>query len=143
MIFLAWGVMNLFFWLWLLQKRIKNCDPNFFYLYYRKLQKWFISSFFNEKSNIWPQFWKKSFLYVAQNQRSYTRWLYKRIYKPEMKFWAVLGCWGCREKKTPNCHRYATFWCGFFNFLWANFYFLWKCFCARTEKLHNMKLCNI
>ena len=100
--FLAWGVMNLFFWLWLFQKRIKNCDPNFFYLYYRKLQKWFISSFFNEKSNIWPQFWKKSFLYVAQNQISYTRWLYKRIYKTEMKFWVVLGSQGCREKNLPT-----------------------------------------
>ena len=30
---------------------------------------------------------------------------------------------GCREKKTPNCHKYATFWGGFFNFLWANFFF--------------------
>jgi hypothetical protein len=35
-----------------------------------------------------------------------------------MKFWAVLGCGGCREKTTPNCHKYATFWGGFFNFLW-------------------------
>ena len=24
-------------------------------------------------------------------QRSYTRWLHKRLYKKEMKFWAVLG----------------------------------------------------
>jgi hypothetical protein len=37
----------------------------------------------------------------------------------EMKFWAGLGSRGCREKKTPNCHEYATFWGGFFNFLWA------------------------
>ena len=29
-----------------------------------------------------------------------------------MKFLAVLGSWGCREK-TPNCHKYATFWGGF------------------------------
>ena len=36
------------------------------------------------------------------NQRSYTRWLYKRIYKTEMKFWAVLGSRGCREKKIPT-----------------------------------------
>ena len=34
-----------------------------------------------------------------------------------MKFWAVLGSLGCRENKTPNCHKYATFWGGFFN--WA------------------------
>ena len=25
-----------------------------------------------------------------------------RIYKPEMKFWAVLGSWGSREKKFPT-----------------------------------------
>jgi hypothetical protein len=37
----------------------------------------------------------------------------------EMKFWAVLGSRGCSEKKPPNCHKYATFWGGFFNFLWA------------------------
>jgi hypothetical protein len=40
-------------------------------------------------------------------------------FKTEMKFWAVLGSQGCREKKTPTCHKYATFWDGFFNFLWA------------------------
>ena len=28
----------------------------------------------------------------------YQRWLGNRIYKTEMKFWAVLGTWGCREK---------------------------------------------
>ena len=31
-------------------------------------------------------------------------------------FWAVSR--GSREKKPPNCHKYATFWGGFFNFLW-------------------------
>ena len=36
-----------------------------------------------------------------------------------MKSWAVLGSQGCREKKPPICHKYATFWDGFFNFLWA------------------------
>ena len=36
-----------------------------------------------------------------------------------MKFWAVWGSQCCREKKTPNCRKYATFWGGFFNFLWA------------------------
>ena len=46
----------------------------------------------------------------STNQRSYQRWLNKRIYK--MKFWAVLGCLDRREKKTPNCH----------NFLWAIFF---------------------
>jgi hypothetical protein len=52
------------------------------------------------------------------NQRFHQRWLDKRIYKTEMKFWAVLGSQGCREKKPPNCHKYATFWGGFFYFLW-------------------------
>ena len=37
----------------------------------------------------------------------------------EMKFCAVLGSWGCSEKKTHNCHKYATFLVGFFNFLLA------------------------
>ena len=27
-----------------------------------------------------------------------------------MKFWAGLDSWGCRGKKPPNCHKYATFW---------------------------------
>ena len=31
-------------------------------------------------------------------QRSYKRWLNKRIYKMEMKFWAVLGSHSCRGK---------------------------------------------
>jgi hypothetical protein len=30
-------------------------------------------------------------------------------------FWAV----GAAEKKKPYCNKYATFWGGFFNFLWA------------------------
>jgi hypothetical protein len=34
-----------------------------------------------------------------QIQRSYQRWLDKIICKTEMKFWAVLGSRGCREKK--------------------------------------------
>ena len=44
------------------------------------------------------------------------RWLYRKIYKREMEFWAVLGRRGCRQQKL-NCHKYATFWGGFFNFL--------------------------
>ena len=42
-------------------------------------------------------------VFFCYDQRSYQRWLYKRIYKTEMKFWAVLGCFGRlglqREKK--------------------------------------------
>ena len=40
-----------------------------------------------------------------------------------MKFWAVLDSRGCR-KKTLNCHKYATFWGGSFNFLLAKQKFL-------------------
>ena len=52
-------------------------------------------------------------------QRFYQRWLAKRIYKTEIKFWP-LGCFGQsglkRKKTPPNCHKYASFWGGFFNF---------------------------
>jgi hypothetical protein len=77
---------------------------------------------------------------VGLEQRSYQRWLHKIIYKTEMKFRAVLGSQGCREK-TPNCHKYATFLGGFFNFLWAKIFsrFLEKYFSIRTEKLHRIK----
>ena len=34
------------------------------------------------------------------NPRSYQRWWDKRIYKTELKFWAVLGSRGCREKNS-------------------------------------------
>jgi hypothetical protein len=37
---------------------------------------------------------------VLSSQRSYQRWLDKRIYKTEMKFWAVLSSRGCREKNS-------------------------------------------
>ena len=30
-------------------------------------------------------------------QRFYQRWLDKRIHKTEIKFWAVLGSWGCNN----------------------------------------------
>ena len=63
--------------------------------------------------------------WMVPKHRLYTRWLDRRIYKTEMKFWAVLGRRGCREKKPPNCHKYATFWGGFFNFfLTKNIFFI-------------------
>ena len=49
--------------------------------------------------------------------------LNERIYKTKVNSLAVLGCRDCREKKLPNCHKYATFWGGFFNFLWAKIFF--------------------
>ena len=39
-----------------------------------------------------------------------------------MKFWTVLSRRDCRKTTTPNCHKYATFLGGFFNFLWATFF---------------------
>ena len=59
-----------------------------------------------------------------------------------MKFWAVLGSQGCREKKTPNCHKYATCRGGFFQFLVGKKkleFFLKRYFIIRTEKLHSIK----
>ena len=72
------------------------------------------------------------------NQRSYTRWLYKIIYKTEMKFWAVLGSWGCREKNLPTAISMQLFEVVFSTFLasalksyikwllWLFFFFLKK-----------------
>ena len=60
------------------------------------------------------------FVDVRSQQRFLQRWLDKRIYKTEMKFWAVLGSQGCREKKLPTAiSTYATFWGVFLNLLWA------------------------
>ena len=56
---------------------------------------------------------------LAFRQRSYQRWLDRRIYKTEKKFWAVLGSWGCKEK-TPNCHYYFSG-CFFSTFCGQNF----------------------
>ena len=52
-------------------------------------------------------------------QRSYQRWLYKRIYKKEMKFWAVLGSQGCKEKNLPTAISMQLFGVVFSTFLWA------------------------
>ena len=56
-------------------------------------------------------------------QRSYQRWLDKRICKTKMKFWAVLGSRAAEKKTPPNCHKYAAFWGVFLNFLRAFFFF--------------------
>ena len=39
----------------------------------------------------------KSYIFLIR-----TRWLDRRIYKTELKFWADLGRRGCREKKLPT-----------------------------------------
>ena len=68
-------------------------------------------------------FWRHDLDFdLCRKQRSYQRGLDKRS---SGLFWAV---W-VAEKRTPNCHKYTTFWSGFFNFLWAKK--------NRIEKLHN------
>ena len=49
-----------------------------------------------------------------RSEISYQRWLDKRIHKT-----GCFGQLGLQRKQTPNCHKYATFLGGFFNFLWA------------------------
>ena len=39
------------------------------------------------------------------------RWLYKIIYKTEMKFWAVLGSRGCRKQQLPTAPRVQETFC--------------------------------
>ena len=80
---------------------------------------------------------------LSSNQRSYTRWLYKMIYKIEMKFQAVMF-WavGAAENKTPNCHKYATFWVVLLMFSRSKDHFF-KYPSVRIEKLHNRSKKNI
>ena len=79
-----------------------------------------------------------------RDQRSYQRWLDKRIYKTEMKFWAVLGSRGCREKTLPTAISMQLFGVVFWTFLGQKkgWFFLKYCSVC-TEKLHNIKLRNI
>ena len=53
-----------------------------------------------------------------------------------MKFWAVFGSQGCREKKNLNCHKDATFWGGFFYFFVGK---KLKIILAATQKSINAK----
>ena len=67
---------------------------SFFFLSQKQL------SFFNRifKTLLWSFSLNFGF---ADSQRSYQRWLDKRIYKTKMKFWAFLDSRGCIEKKLP------------------------------------------
>ena len=56
------------------------------------------------------------FFSKGTNHRLYTRWLDRRIYKTEMKFWAVLGRRGCREKNLPTAISMQLFGVVFSNF---------------------------
>ena len=62
--------------------------------------------------------------WASENQRSYQRWLDKRIYKRKWSsglFWAVRTA---EKRKRPTAMSMQLFFSGFFNFLWANFFFL-------------------
>ena len=51
-----------------------------------------------------------SFAMITQNDRDILpECMDKRIYKKEMKFWAVLGSRGCREKKTSQLPLVSNF----------------------------------
>ena len=79
---------------------------------------------------------------LISSQRSYQRWLDNRIYKTEMKFWAVLGSQAA-EKKIPNCHMYAPLWGGFLCFQGQKIFFFWKYPSVPTRNLHDVKLNKI
>ena len=72
--------------------------------------------------------------------RDLSRRLDKRIYKTEIKFWAILGCQGCREKTLPTAISMqlfgVVFYCFEGQFL---FYFFLEYPSIRTEKLHSIK----
>ena len=72
-------------------------------------------------------------------------WLYKKIYKTEMKFWAVLGRRGCREKTLQTAISMQLFEVVFSTFCGQkhNLNLFFKYFSIRTKKLHNKKLSNI
>ena len=79
---------------------------------------------------------KRKLLYLLNRHtaklRSYVRWLYKRSDKME-----VLGCFGQSElqRKTPNCHKYATFSETFFlNFLNIFLHQDWKVTLYETNR---------
>ena len=57
----------------------------------------------------------KSYMTVRDLRRE--DWI-KEFIKRKSSSWLFGAVWA-KEKKTPNCHEYATFLSGFFNFLWA------------------------
>mgnify|MGYP001194092638 CR=1 FL=1 len=57
------------------------------------------------------------------------RGILSHVSSMNFQFWAVLGSQGCREKKDPNLHKYATFEGSFFLFSWAK----------NSEKLRTLK----
>ena len=75
------------------------------------------------------------------NQRPLQRRLDEIIYKTEMKFWAVLGSWGCKEKKGSGPIM-SNFLGGFFNFLGSKKKKNQKHCSVRTKKLHNILSIN-
>ena len=61
---------------------------------------------------------------LGGKQRSYQRWLDKRIYETEMKYyWAVLGSRGWREKILPTAISMQLFGVFFSTFCWQKMFF--------------------
>ena len=73
---------------------------------------------------------------MQSTQKSYQRWLDKLIYKTEIKFWAVLGSQGYREKKTPNCPGKQLFEVVFSTFCGKKNLRILKYCIVRTKKWH-------
>ena len=61
----------------------------------------------------------------------------------KIQSWTVLGSRGYREKKIPNCHKYATFQGSFFYVFRGKKNLSKKCCSVRNKKLHTIKLRKI
>ena len=90
-----------------------------------------------QKTLLYMRHLSRKFNLLSTRDSSRDGWI-KEFIKRNMKFWAVLGSRGCREK-TPNCHKYATFWGGFFNFLWVKKMF----FCPQKVEKTTSKSCTL
>ena len=96
-----------------------GCRSLYMTLYRQKVcQHWAIN--LSEKAGSWV-----SWTYNIANQRSYQRWLDRRIYKTEMKLWAVLGSRGCREEKLPTAISIQFFGVVFSTFSGQFYFFFW------------------
>jgi hypothetical protein len=86
--------------------------------------------------------WLSKQLKREQYHRLENRCVLRHISNMNFLSWAVFGVQGCREKKNPNCHKYATFEASFFMFSWAkkNLKSFLEYPSVSTEKLHDLKL---
>ena len=74
---------------------------------------------------------------MGNNHRVVDTGILSHIYNINFQLLAVLGSRGFREKKNPNCHKYATFEGSFFCFHGQKY-------CnVRTKKLHNISFITL